>query len=973
MQSNYNRLSIAVRLALSVGIASTAAMAQAQDATTNKDASSAQNTQGQSTTEQPKQSSAKTLTAVSVTGSLIRRVDAETASPVVTLDRSAITNNGSPTLGNVLQQLPSVAGNATNTQNNSNGGGGASPTLEGGDGAARVSLRGLGINRTLVLVDGQRLANADLNMIPQNMVERVDVLAEGASTVYGSDAIGGVVNFILRKDYKGAELSVNDGISDHGDGQRRGAQFTIGASGDQGNIVAGVDYNKYNPVLAPRRDFSARQLYLYNGGPQPSGSHTIPTGRLLVPATNPPGDRTPGGCEINSQGNAYVTLANGTGNSLSNYRCFSNANDTYNYNAYNYIQQQQERTNVFVLGNYKFNDYVTFFGEAFYNHTNSAGQDAPAPTGVGDGWHVLASNPNNPFGVTFSQGTLVDPAAPGADSGYAFNTRLTGLGTRLHTFTTTNEQVNAGLRGNFGQSSWIWDASVDYGHTRRVQTNYNEVNVPAFQAAIDAGANIFDQANPAVTALLRKGVDAPQYTLTNTMKQAQANASGELWDLPAGAMQLSVGALYRKTSMSYNVTADAVLDPTTNTCVVLSEACGSPGGGSDSVKELYAETLIPLLSEQPFAYSLNVDVGLRYSDYDSSGNTTNGKIAIEYRPIADLLMRGTVSQVFRAPNMDELYDGRTVAGPNLTDPCVHLTTAQLAQHAAACQNVPQNWSGNPIGQVTAYYSGAAAIGSKLKPEQGKSIDIGLVYSPSWLEGLSSSLDFWHIYLTDTLTPIQAQTVVNACFNNNNSPYCSYINRYDQTNKLAGAVNYINTPVVNLGNLSTSGIDFTLNYAIPHFDIGSVDPGNFKAGLNSTYVSTYKNDASPGQPGAETINYAGTYGLQFGNIPRFRGTFTLNWALGPWSAQWQSRFISRVSNLNANLDTGATAPMASVLYHSIQAGYEWSKIHTRFDLGIDNLSNKIPPLSYQNGSNYNVDTATYDVMGRYYWARATVKF
>ncbi|HEY2624930.1 MAG TPA: TonB-dependent receptor plug domain-containing protein, partial [Dyella sp.] len=205
MQSNYNRLSIAVRLALSVGMASSAALAQAQDAN-GKDVSTTQGpaAQGQTSqggTEQAKQSSAKTLTAVSVTGSLIRRVDAETANPVVTLDRSAISNNGSPTLGNVLQALPSISGNATNTQNNSNGGGGASPTLEGGDGAARVSLRGLGVYRTLVLVDGQRLANADVNMIPQNMIERIDVLAEGASTVYGSDAIGGVVNFILRKDY----------------------------------------------------------------------------------------------------------------------------------------------------------------------------------------------------------------------------------------------------------------------------------------------------------------------------------------------------------------------------------------------------------------------------------------------------------------------------------------------------------------------------------------------------------------------------------------------------------------------------------------------------------------------------------------------------------------------------------------------------------------------------------------------------
>jgi len=975
MQSNYNRLSIAVRLALSVGLVSTAALAQAQDAS-GKDAStgptaqsqSGQSTSAQSSTEQPKPSSAKTLTAISVTGSLIRRVDAETASPVVTLDRSAITNNGSPTLGNVLQALPNIAGNATNTSNNSNGGGGASPTLEGGDGAARVSLRGLGISRTLMLVDGQRMANPDLNMIPQNMIERVDVLAEGASTVYGSDAIGGVVNFLLRKDYKGAELSVNDGISSHGDGKRRGAQFTIGASGEDGNIVAGVDYNKYDPVLATARKFSSHQLYLSSGVITPSGSGTVPTGRVLIPVAESPGCAPRKGTT-----NTYVTRASGTGASLGDYRCYTGS-DRYNYNAFNYIQTKQERTNLFVMGNYKFNDYVTFFADAFYNHTNSAGQDAPAPTSVGDGWHVLASNPINPFGVTFSQGTLVDPARPNADSGYQFGTRLTGLGTRLHTFTTNNEQVNAGLRGNFGpQTTWIWDASVDYGHSHRVQTNFNEVNVPAFQAAIDGGANIFNQADPAVTALLRKGVDAPMYTMNNTMKQAQANASGEIWTLPAGAVQLSVGALYRKSTMNYNVTADAVLDPTTNTCVVLSEACGSPGGGNQNVKELYAETLIPLLSEQPWAYSLNVDLGVRYSDYNTSGSTTNGKFAIEYRPIADLLVRGTISQVFRAPNLDELYDGRTVAGPTLNDPCVNLTQAQLQQHQAACANVPAGWGGNPLGQVTGYYSGAVPAGGHLKPEKGKSIDFGLVYSPEWLPGVSSSLDFYHIYLTDTLTPVTAQTVANACFANNNSPFCNFINRYDQTSKIAGAVNYINTPVVNLGTLSTSGVDFTLNYAIPHFDVGGVDPGNFKAGLNTTYISTYKNDATPGLPGAQSIDYAGKYGLQFGNIARWRGVFTLNWTMGPWSAQWQARYIHRLTNLNADANTGANAPMGGITYHAIQGGYEWSKIHTRFDVGIDNLTGRIPPLSYQNGLNYNVDTATYDVMGRYFWARATVKF
>lgn len=962
MKYHLNHLSLAVQLALGASLCTAAGAIHAQD---SADSPAAQQSSAQSATPEK----AKTLKAVVVTGSLIRRVDAETASPVVTVDRSAIANAGNLTMGNVLQQLPAISGAATNTQNNSNGGGVASPLLEGGDGAARISLRGLGVDRTLVLIDGQRMANQDVNMIPQNMIERVDVLAEGASTVYGSDAIGGVVNFILRKNYQGAELSINEGISGHGDGQRHGFDLTAGASGDRFNIVGGLTFNKYDPVLATERKYSAQQLYLSSGVATPAGSSTIPTGKI----------QTPGSIAAFNAGTCptqYVTLASGNGSSVSDYRCDRGAPDAYNYNAYNYIQTQQQRTDAFVLGSYKLADNLTFFFNGFFNHTQSSGQDAPAPTAAGvtnDGWYVSKNNPINPFGVTFG----TDPADPtDPDSGYAFNTRLTGLGTRLHTYDTQNVQLNTGLRGAFGNSSWSWAATIDYGHANRLQRDYNEVNIADFQAAINSGVNIFDQANQ--TEALKAGVDAPVYVFTNATKQVQLDANGELWDLPAGAMQLAVGALYRQQSMNYTVTQDAVLNLATGNCEVLQEACGSPGRGSDNVKELYAESLIPLLSQQPWAYSLNLDLGIRASDYSTTGTTTNKKIAIEWRPIADLLLRGTISQVFRAPNLDELYDGITLVQPNLNDPCVHLTAAELAQHAAACQYVPVNWSGNSPAQVNTYYSGASTVGNSLKPEQGKSIDLGFVYNPSWADGVSTSVDFWHIYLQDLLTPIAASTVVNACFANGNSPYCSFIHRLDTTTKQPGQVQVIDTPVVNLGNLSTSGIDFTLNYKLPHFDIGGADPGDFKVGFSSTYTATYKNDPAPGLPGGKTTEFAGTYSQQFGNITRWRGTLTLDWKKGNWDAQWQSRYINHLTNLNADVATGANAPMGSVIYNSLKVGYQVPSIHTTFDVGVDNLFDHAPPLVYQNadssnGGNYNVDTPTYDVLGRYYWVRATVKF
>jgi outer membrane receptor protein involved in Fe transport len=958
MKYGMNHLSLAVRLALTAGIFAAAGAAQAQVPQTDNPPSSDQATP-------PSKTKAKTLQAVVVTGSLIRRVDAETASPVVTLDRATLANSGKPVLGDVLQQLPSISGNATNPANNSNGGGVASPSLEAGDGASRVSLRGLGINRTLVLVNGQRMANPDLNLIPPEMIERIDVLAEGASTVYGSDAIGGVVNFILRKDFKGAQVSLNDGISSHGDAQRRGFNLTAGSTGENYSIAGGLDYNKYDAVLGKRRKFSKQQLYLSSGSVVAAGSSSIPTGRIQLPASIV----SQYGCTVDSNGNANVTLAQGNGSALGDYRCRL-ASDTYNYAALNYIQTAQKRTNGFILGSYNLTDNLTAFVDAFYNHTVSSGQDAPSPVGTGDGLIIYANNPINPFGVTFSQNRLF-PGDP--NSGYTFQTRLTGAGTRVHSYTTNTGQINAGLRGNFGQdSSWIWDASVNYSHTKRDQRDTNEVDIPSLQAAVDAGANIFDQAS--VGDQLRNGVKTPIYVFTQSTKQAQFDASGELWDLPAGAMQLSAGALYRKQFMNYTVSDFAVLDPVTTTCQILQEACGSPGRGSYNVKEVFAETLIPLLSEQPWAHSLNLDLGIRTSNYSTTGTTTNGKIAIEWKPVDDLLVRGTVSQVFRAPNLNELYDGRTLLQPNLNDPCRGLTAADLAAHQAACQFVPVNWGGNDPAQVNTFYSGAATVGAKLKPEKGKSIDIGLVYDPDWLPGVSTSLDFWHIHLSDTLTAIQADTVVNSCFNNASSPYCSFITRENNNSTKPGQVFLINTPVVNLGNLSTTGIDYTLRYKVPHFDLGSVDPGNFRAGLSTSYTSTYKINATPGEPGAKTINYAGTFTPQFGNISRWRGTVTLNWDKGNWNAQWQSRYINKLTALNADaVFAGVNIPMASVIYHSIQLGYAVPSLHTRFDIGVDNLSNKLPPLVYQNGQNYNVDTATYDVLGRYYWARATIKF
>jgi outer membrane receptor protein involved in Fe transport len=702
-------------------------------------------------------------------------------------------------------------------------------------------------------------------------------------------------------------------------------------------------------MLAPARRFSAFQYYLYSSGLQgPVGSSNIPTGKVTLPTGDPLAVQL--GCRT-------LTRGSGDGTSLSDYRCLVNS-DKFNYAAFNYIQTEQERTNAFLLGNYKIADSLTYYVDFFYNHTSSAGQDGPPLTTTGDGWMVPASNPFNPFGVTFCSTAF--PNCPTNVTTYQLSTRLTGAGTRLHSFGSDNFTLITGLKGAIGDTGWTWDADINYGRATRSQTDFHEPNIAAFQKAIDDGGNPFDQ-----TTLPVSITDNPQYDKTLVNKEASFNVSGDLFQMAAGSAQMSAGVLYRKQSMDYRVTSDAILDTTTMSCAVSAEACGSPGSGNFDVKELFGEALFPLLADAPYAKSLNLDVGVRYSDYDITGSTTNWKVALEYKPIDDLLIRGTATQVFRSPNVDELFDGPTLTNPNNTDFCQNQTATFLAAHPNGCQYVPVGYSpAGGGGQISALYEGGAVAGLKLKPEHGKSFDVGFVYSPSWAEGLSTTLDFWRITLDDLLTPLDASTVFTACEQDDSSPYCGLIHR-NPSGADKGGIYYVATAEVNLGNLSTSGVDFNVSYLLPEFAV----PGRFKIGFESTYTNNYKVNI----PGASSADYAGTYTTQFGNLSRLRATATLNWKYDNWSAQWQTRYINNVTVLGAYVDTGTgTDPKPSITYHSVKVGYVVPAWHTTFDLGVDNLFNRAPVLIY-NGMNYNTDTATYDAMGRYVWARATVKF
>ncbi|MBR0344966.1 MAG: TonB-dependent receptor [Rudaea sp.] len=914
-----NKLSSAVRVALTMGVATTAGFAvtaQAQNA--ESDAPKNQN-----------------LETIVVTGSNIRRVDMETSNPVITIDRAAIARSGQVTVGDLIQQLPAIAGNA-NTPRTNNG---------GGDGGSYISLRGLGTNRSLLLVDGHRVLTSDVNMIPVNMIERVEVLLEGASSVYGSDAIGGVVNIILRNNYQGAELSTQYGISDRDDGATKNFSLIFGQSTDKGSLMGGIDYNKNEQILGGNRDFSAKS-YTRNaktGAVSFTGSVAAPTGFITAPQFN----------NCASGGGTLDPRAPGGNGIPKGFRCFVNATatsfgDQYNYAPVNPISTNGERTNAFIKGNYKLTDSVEAYMSVLHNKTRSNAQLAPTAYALSSsGLTVSSGNPYNPFGVDL-----------GASVGGNYDDSLRGsaLGPRLINYSTTNDQVLVGLKGNLFGTSWQWDGNINYGHYSQYSSRQGLMNSDAINQSGALGANcvmpvagqpltkntclnIMNQSDPNTAALLKQFYSIQTYYhQLQQERQANLNANGDLFELPGGMVSAAVGLAYRKVYVANDSDTITHRAPGSTACGVANSACANPYSGGYNVKEAYAEVLVPIVKDVPFAKSLNLVLGDRYSKYSNFGSTNNWKVGVEFKPIDDLLLRGTVARVFRAPNITESFLPSTTSYDSYT---------------------AKKWTSKNRDQIIVNYAGASVAGVSLSPEHGKSFDFGFVYDPQWLPGLSVSVDLYRIMLDGLITRPSGQLIVDSCAASSASPFCNFIQFQNATT--IAQIN--NVGYVNLGRLDTKGADLNATYRLPETSFG-----NFVVGLGASYITQYDNTI-PNPDGSSTVRHiAGTFTKQDGNFARWRAKGTLGWSLGDFSAQWTSRYVGGM----AVPDLG-TYHVGAWVQNDVTVGYNLEALNTRVDVGINNLGDKQPPFFYQMGPNANTDVNTYDTIGRYYWGRVTVKF
>lgn len=896
---------------------------------------------------------------VEVTGSRVRRIDAEAAAPVQVVNREQIQQSGVVSVGALLQQLPSIAGAATNPQVNNGG----------GDGASTISLRGLGSERTLVLLDGRRLgAGFDVNAIPLNLIERVDILKQGAGATYGSDAIGGVVNIITQKNFTGFNATAQYGKASKGDAETKSLELTFGSATDNSRVMAGVNFNKQGQVRSGDRKFSAQALYWYTYDGQVQivklGSSSTPQGRISLPSdTMLPNGKTAFeqfGCAGSTIRLTRKTGAAGT--SLDDFRCYDSATDSYDYQPQNLALTPQERVSLFVDAAHRVNDSLEFYSTVLHNRTSSGFQIAPLPmVASNDGW---ATSANNPFGISFGS------TSAGGLLGTNMQVRPVDLGKRQSTVETTLNQMTVGARGEIPSSSWSWDVAYTYQGYRQNSGVDGYINGGLLQNALTNDAfNIFNVTgdNPdGVASLegLRPFSVGYDNTATTNERTLDVLLTGDVFKWTPGAIQAAVGGSYSKASLNAKVDElTRYTPPDYNSCLLAAETCGGDTAGTQTSKEIFGELFIPLLKNVPGAKALNLTLGTRLSDYDSFGSTTNSSAKFEYRPVGDLMIRGTASQVFRAPTIGDRFGATQGTFPTFIDPC-QTATGNEPGYAEACEFITP---GSGYEQDNSQILGFLGGNKDLKPEEGEVFTLGFVYDSSLVKGFSFGADYWRYRLNQAITAGDPTTIASTCLNAPTAAFCDRITRDPGT----GQIDNINLSNLNAGFIETSGIDLSMRYMLP-----PTSYGRFALGLDATYTDSFKYDLGDGV----VHEAAGTLDPSYGNYAKWRLTGTMKWGFGPFGVQWTSRYIDGTDISNSkDANFGDTSggiilvKQKAVTYHDVALSYAVDKSKTKLIVGVNNLADTQPPLAYQFQLNGNVDVQTYDTIGRRWFVRLEQSF
>lgn len=921
------------------------------------------------------------LDAVVVTGSRIVRQDYVASSPITTIDRETFDSTGAVTIEAALNQLPQLGIGA----NQANAG-------FGGTGRASLNLRGLGALRNLVLLDGRRLQPSDVlgvvdvNTIPTALIQDIEIISGGASAVYGSDAIAGVVNIRLDDSFEGVEAEAQHSRYHAGDGDIRDYAFTWGGNfaDGRGNAVLSFSHTDRDGV-----DYMAREFFRRAQG---GTDFRLPTG-IYRPSVNPPSQDAvdavfaqygiaPGRVPFNSvlgyNDDGTLFLAN---NGPLNYRgpeglLFDTGRQLNNLNQFALLQVPLERDTAFGRARFDITDDITAYAQFNYvTYSSWVGAEAG-----NDAFSVPVTNPFIPDDLRTILASRADPDAP-----FRFEKRFQyEAGPRTFERDFDVHQFLAGVKGGFDAIDGSWDVYASRGRTRLVESNGGSVVVSALTALLnapDGGASLceggYDPFGLTVLSTECRAFLVARATSHTTLEQdvVEANLEGRLFALPAGDARFAAGLGYRKDA--YRFQPDRLLE---RGDIVGVFRTGASSGSSD-VYEAYVETLVPLLADRRWAESFDIGLGWRHSDYRHAGGVDTYKLDFNWAVTGPLRVRGSYQRAVRAPSVGELFVAPSVSIPGIGtvasgsgDLCHVASQARTGPDAVAvralciAQGVPAglvDTFDNLQQEVLATSSGNVG----LAPESADTYTLGLAWSPApddrWWSGLSAAVDYYDIRIEDVIGTLTATQILARCFHQDgvsNPQYaqsdfnCSQVRRDPATGLIAN----IDLPTLNLGGYRTSGVDLQFDWRLDT-DADAVrwlpGDGRVSVGAIVSYVDRFEQQLQKDGPVYDYANSVGT-------LPRWKAVSHAGYDVGPASLGLRWRYLgaqqhpSRVTN-PASTTPGVGSHSYFDLYATWRIGSTWTVRG-----GINNVADKQPPLVGTTLGSTNA--SVYDIYGRQYF-------
>jgi outer membrane receptor protein involved in Fe transport len=915
-----------------------------------------------------------------VTGSRIPRADIISNSPVNILDADDFQLSGALEVERLLDTLPQVVGTFGASSNNP------------GTGTATVNLRGLGAERTLVLINGRRMVAAntngvvDLNSIPPALIQRVEVVTGGASAVYGSDALAGVVNFILKDNFEGVEFNTQTGISGEADGRRVSFDLTMGTNfdDDRGNVVFYTNYFDRNGFFADARPWGADSYvnavdadgnaFLRQLAPEDVNAPLTRLSRPELETANS-GLTDPFGTPIGPFG---IVLTDG------GWRAYEANTDQTHTSFDSTMQLPMERWQFSSLGSYDFTENVRVFAEAQFSNVkvSSILSPIPLPSAIIPNFRL---DTNNPFMSDDLRDLLAGQLDPNGDLNGVVPINLQRstreLGQRTSTDDRTVWRVVAGLEGDF-RNDMSWEVFYNFGRNQNTTVQGGGLHLLRFQQSLLVDPNdptqCADPSGPAggcsVLNLFETGgwtednVDFLSIGMVNTAniqsEQLGAGISGNIAELPGGSLGVAFGAEYRSESAFFEP------DNLYRTGEGVARAAGlQPTGGKFDVSEVYGEAIVPIVSDLPFAEYIGLEAGIRFSDYSTAGAVTSYKWGGEWVPHGDIRFRGLVQRAVRAPNVIELFRGGDNTAPQARDFCdVSANPSQAEKDFCVLLGVPAN-AIDTFQQESTQIRAIVGGNPDLEEEVSDTWTLGFVYQPSQVENLNVTVDYYDIQIEDAIAIFGGglSSTIDACRQDLSlqNPFCVPLTTRGPDGQLRD-VPLLNA---NIAKIQTTGVDFNLNYS---FDLpGTMGLLDYSLSGARVFENTFQ--GSPVINATDCSGFVGGGACSFAD-PKWRAVQRLTWNYHDFDLSLRHRFIGSVENgrIAAANATGSPIPnvpvleLDSVSYFDLSGNWTPNDRYTVYAI-VDNVFDKSPPIiGNTDGVGFvNTDSFTYDVIGRYF--------